>query len=237
MRNITLWRPTKFIFNNGVFVSNETCVGSGSKHIADLVACLYKKYIPLYAKGDLLDLGCGTVPFYELYRDHVKNTTCVDWESCFHDTSFVDFSVDLNQNLNIEGRSFDTVLLSDVLEHIYEPKQLLSQIYNILREDGTLILNVPFAYWEHEAPHDYYRYTRYFFQKISCDLNFELTVVEQVGSDVFDVLIDITSKLSKTYPHKFIYKILLKIIKILHRLKYPSFTNLPLGYFVVMTKR
>jgi len=55
----------------------------------------------------------------------------------------------------------DTVTLFQVLEHIAEPQQLLDEVYRILKPGGRLIITVPFMWHIHEAPHDYYRYTRY----------------------------------------------------------------------------
>jgi SAM-dependent methyltransferase len=59
------------------------------------------------------------------------------------------------------GRSFDVIVLSEVLEHVHSPHLAVGNIHGALRMGGRLILTVPFLFPIHERPHDYYRYTRY----------------------------------------------------------------------------
>src|ERR1043165_4566785 len=58
-------------------------------------------------------------------------------------------------------RTYDVVVLSEVLEHIHSPHLAIKNIYRLLRNGGRLILTVPFIFPIHERPHDYFRYTRY----------------------------------------------------------------------------
>jgi SAM-dependent methyltransferase len=57
--------------------------------------------------------------------------------------------------------AFDVIVLSEVLEHVHSPHLAIENIHRILRNDGRLILTVPFIFPIHERPHDYFRYTRY----------------------------------------------------------------------------
>lgn len=59
------------------------------------------------------------------------------------------------------ARTFDVIVLSEVLEHVPSPHLAIANIRAALREGGRLILTVPFLFPIHERPHDYYRYTRY----------------------------------------------------------------------------
>jgi 2-polyprenyl-3-methyl-5-hydroxy-6-metoxy-1,4-benzoquinol methylase len=62
---------------------------------------------------------------------------------------------------DFSGRSFDVIVLSEVLEHVHSPHLAIANIRAALRKGGRLILTVPFLFPIHERPHDYYRYTRY----------------------------------------------------------------------------
>jgi SAM-dependent methyltransferase len=62
---------------------------------------------------------------------------------------------------DFNGRTFDVIVLSEVLEHVHSPHLAIANIRAALREGGRLILTVPFLFPIHERPHDYYRYTRY----------------------------------------------------------------------------
>lgn len=55
--------------------------------------------------------------------------------------------------------SIDTVLMLDVLEHLSQPRQALLEARRCLKENGILILIVPFLYPIHDAPYDYRRWT------------------------------------------------------------------------------
>ena len=72
-----------------------------------------------------MDLGCGTVPLYEAYRALVSAITCVDWGESRHGAGYRDFDCDLNEPLPFADASFDTAVLSDVLEHVRAPAELL----------------------------------------------------------------------------------------------------------------
>ena len=60
-----------------------------------------------------------------------------------------------------EDSMFDSVLCNQVLEHIFNPDQFLSEIYRVLKPNGTLLLTVPFVWDEHEQPNDYARYSTF----------------------------------------------------------------------------
>lgn len=57
--------------------------------------------------------------------------------------------------------SFDIVVMSEVLEHLHSPQLGLDNVYTSLKSGGKLILTVPFILPIHDAPHDYFRFTRY----------------------------------------------------------------------------
>lgn len=63
--------------------------------------------------------------------------------------------------LPLADASVDTVLLLDVLEHLAEPEAALSEASRVLRQDGKLLLTIPFAYPMHDQPHDYQRFTEH----------------------------------------------------------------------------
>lgn len=56
---------------------------------------------------------------------------------------------------------FDTVIMAETLEHIHSPHLALENVHRILKNGGRLILTTPFIFPIHDAPYDYYRYTRY----------------------------------------------------------------------------
>ena len=57
--------------------------------------------------------------------------------------------------------AFDAALNIVTLEHVPEPLRVLAEINRVLRPGGALLLVAPQQWEVHQAPHDYYRYTRY----------------------------------------------------------------------------
>jgi SAM-dependent methyltransferase len=163
MQNKEAWRPSKFIYKNGVLIGSRDPaeVSISSRLIADIIAHFYDQNLKQYARGRLLDLGCGKVPLYAAYQELVTDTICVDWENSLHKNPHLDRELNLADYLPFGDEEFDTIILSDVLEHIPVPELLWSEMARILSKNGKLIMNVPFFYWLHEEPHDYYRYTEH----------------------------------------------------------------------------
>ena len=195
MRSSERWRPTKFARPGGGLKAsrNPAHVSVSSRFITDIVAPYYDRAIRSHAHGRLLDMGCGHVPLYDTYRDLVSENICIDWQNTAHVNPYLDQTVDLTGTLPFEIGSFDTVLLTDVLEHIPEPISLMGEIARILRPSGKLILGVPFFYWLHEVPHDYYRYTEFALRRF-CELS-GLRVIEIVPyGGLPEILLDLSSK-------------------------------------------
>jgi SAM-dependent methyltransferase len=59
----------------------------------------------------------------------------------------------------IADRTIDLVLATETLEHVPDPDAFLAQARRVLRDDGKLVLTVPFAARWHYVPHDYWRFT------------------------------------------------------------------------------
>ncbi|MCP5112354.1 MAG: class I SAM-dependent methyltransferase [bacterium] len=76
------------------------------------------------------------------------------------DYSSLDCRADLTA-LPFPAATFDACLNVTTLEHVTEPGVVLREIGRTLAPGGRLLIIVPHAWEVHQAPHDYYRYTRY----------------------------------------------------------------------------
>lgn len=110
--------------------------------------------------GVLYDLGCGESPFRDFFLQHVQQYVAVDWAESYHDSK-PDITADLNYPLPIESGVANTVVSLSVMEHLYEPQMMVNEAFRILKNGGIIILQVPWQWWIHEAPYDYFRYTPY----------------------------------------------------------------------------
>jgi SAM-dependent methyltransferase len=245
LRNVERWHPTKFVRIGNVLRASrvQADVSPSSRFVADIVAPHYERTIRAHARGRLLDMGCGHVPLYDTYRDLVSENICIDWQNTAHVNPYLDQIVDLTGTLPYESGSFDTVLLTDVLEHLPEPMKVMCEIARILRPSGKLILGVPFFYWLHEVPHDYYRYTEFALRRF-CELS-GLRVVEIVPyGGLPEVLFDLSSKGLNFLPRAVAAVLrplhtsasLLGKTKSVRRLSERTKSSFPLGYVLCAEK-
>lgn len=65
------------------------------------------------------------------------------------------------QALGLADASFDVVLCTEVLEHLPEPQRGIDEMHRVLKPGGTLLLTTRFLFPIHDAPHDYFRFTKY----------------------------------------------------------------------------
>lgn len=63
--------------------------------------------------------------------------------------------------LPLAANCLDAAVNIVTLEHVREPKAVLRELARALKPGGRLLLIVPHEWEVHQAPHDYYRYTRY----------------------------------------------------------------------------
>jgi SAM-dependent methyltransferase len=195
MRNCEKWQPSKYVYKNGKLIASRDPkeVGVGSRLMADLVAGVYSANLQRHAKGKLLDLGCGKVPLFMAYKDYVIENICVDWENTLHKNEHLDFECDLAKTLPFKDGEFDTIILSDVLEHIPQPEHLCAEMSRILAIHGRIIMNVPFYYWLHEHPHDYYRYTEFALRRLVETSGLKLLQLDSIGGAP-EIMADIFAK-------------------------------------------
>lgn len=111
-------------------------------------------------KGTVYDLGCGTRPFEHDIRRGADGYIGVDWSNTLHQLQ-ADIVADLNKPLPLRDAVADSVVSLQVLEHLSEPQVFLNEAFRLLRSGGRLFLAVPFQWHIHEAPWDFYRFTRY----------------------------------------------------------------------------
>lgn len=245
MKNVDQWKPSKFVQRKGKLRASRQRdeVVISSRLVVDVVAGFYQENIPLHFSGKLLDLGCGKVPFYAAYKNYVTENVCVDWGNTIHKNPYLDIITDINQPLSIVSESFNTVLLSDVLEHIRKPENLIAEVYRLLLPEGKFVLNVPFFYWIHEQPFDYYRYTKFALEEMLVDAGFKIVKIEELGGAP-EVLVDVFCKNALAIP--IIGRSLVWLIQNItmvflktglgKKISKKTSQKFPMGYFVVAQK-
>ena len=104
-------------------------------------------------------------------------------------------AIDLETNFDVGRQCFDFALLMNVLEHIYNHKLLLKNIYGSLKSDGRLEGFVPFLYQYHADPDDYFRYTHTGLLKLLKDVGFTDIKITKIGVGMFITIASMSSRL------------------------------------------
>jgi SAM-dependent methyltransferase len=116
--------------------------------------------VAVHARGILVDIGCANKPWRSLFADRVSAHLGVDLADSLHGTQAVDI-IGSAYATGLPDRHANTVLCTEVLEHLERPAEAVAEMYRILSPGGVVILTVPFFWPVHEAPRDFYRYTNF----------------------------------------------------------------------------
>jgi SAM-dependent methyltransferase len=127
-----------------------------------------------YATGRLVDIGCGTKPWLATFAPHVREHVGIDHQQTPHGLSQVDIVADA-YDIPLDDASVDTVLLTEVLEHLEAPDRALAECRRILRPGGHLIATTPFSWPLHEEPRDFFRYSPFGLRHLSEEAGMEVT--------------------------------------------------------------
>jgi SAM-dependent methyltransferase len=109
--------------------------------------------------GNLLDVGCGTMPYRSLFGVSRYVSLDIDSERT-RALSMADHYYD-GDRFPFDDGSFDSLLCNQVLEHVFTPDHFVQEMHRVLKPGGRLLLTVPFVWDEHEQPWDYARYSSF----------------------------------------------------------------------------
>jgi len=107
-----------------------------------------------YVKGITLDVGCGRRPYERTFFAGAQRYIGTDYLSDRSRPDVVCSALDLP----FAGEQFDTVVSTEVLEHVPDPLRALREMRRVLRPGGFLVLSAPMHWPGHEVPFDFFRY-------------------------------------------------------------------------------
>jgi len=130
--------------------------------------------------GRTLDIGCGSNMKYLDFMMRAPDTQMEVLDPKIAKT--IDFESDA---LPYATGTFNTVILLNVLEHVFHYQHLVSEVHRTLSLDGRLIGFTPFLVRYHPDPHDFFRYTDEALRKILEAQGFKNIEVVPIGAGPF----------------------------------------------------
>jgi SAM-dependent methyltransferase len=184
------------------------------------------------AKAPLLDLGCGNRP----YKPYYPAGIAIGADLVQSSTGCVDVVIESRGKLPFEDHYFESILCTQVLEHVEDPYHLLREAHRVLKPGGKMILTCPFIWELHERPHDYLRFSEYWLTKNLQETGFTIEVLERQGGDLATIgqLICLTLAVRQIHMPKLLQKIYNKFWAFLDR-KSPT-QCMPLNYGLIAVK-
>lgn len=139
-----------------------------------------EKRLGQYAFGMMGDIGCGEKPYRDMALSYVDKHIGIDHDETFHDKSSIDIIANAYE-IPTDDNSFDSLLCTDVLEHLEEPSLAIAEAFRILKQGSYAIYTVPLFWHLHETPRDFYRYTKYGLQYLFEKSGFEIVEIKALS--------------------------------------------------------
>ena len=105
-------------------------------------------------KGKVIDIGGGNKASY---KDSINSK---DYTSVNIDKNIdPDYLIKVGDKIPLKDLQFESCLLFNILEHVFDWEHVLSECYRVLKKNGCLYIIIPFSYPIHGSPNDYLRAT------------------------------------------------------------------------------
>ncbi|HTR97809.1 MAG TPA: methyltransferase domain-containing protein [Candidatus Acidoferrales bacterium] len=126
-----------------------------------------------HARGDLLDVGCGSKPFASLFAGRVRTYRGTDLSASRYLGHARPDAFATAGAQPFRDASFDTVLGLSMLTYLPEPIRMLREAHRVLRPGGVLLLEFTQMVPLHDEPWDFFRFTRYGAEHLLREAGFE----------------------------------------------------------------
>lgn len=141
-------------------------------------ASSFSRSLPSGAR--VLDAGAGETQYKPLFSNHRYTAVDLAIGDANWNYSSIDVLADLTR-LPFSAGAFDAALSLVTLEHLSDPAAALAELARVLRSSGRLLLVAPLEWEVHQAPHDYFRYTRHGLEFLLSRAGFSAIEITPIG--------------------------------------------------------
>lgn len=167
-----------------------------------------------------------------------KNISKISFSDKFINKKGV-IKADLNTKINLKKNHYETILLFNVLEHLFNINNAKKELTKILKKKGVLIGSTPFLYRFHGAPSDNFRFTKPFYEKFF-QKDYKIIKIFNLGFGPFCSCYSLISDFTKKIPflNLLLFTISYFLDLILSKLvKYNLKDVYPIGVFFILKKK
>jgi SAM-dependent methyltransferase len=167
---------------------------------------LYQNVSELIPKlnGNLLDIGCGTKPYKSLCKNVKEYIGLEIDDEGNRQHQYSDIFYD-GKTIPCKDKEFDSILSSQVFEHVFNPNDFLKEINRVTKMGGVFLMTVPFVWDEHEQPYDYARYSSFGLNYILKENGFEIIEHRKSNNGLEVIFQLINAYIYKVTLTKYIY--------------------------------
>lgn len=146
----------------------------------------------------ILDAGAGKCPYKRFFSHaHYESMDIIEnLEDLYRHTFICDI-----KNITREDNYYDTIINTQVLEHVEFPQRVIGEFYRILKPEGKLFLSAPQTCGIHEAPFHFYNFTKYGLESLFKNAGFKIIFITPRGG-IFWFL----SKTIRNLPFEILYQ-------------------------------
>lgn len=249
LNTMKIFKFIKSLFKKTALI-NQLVLSLNNEHERDCFVINQLNLLP--NNSNLLDAGCGS----QKYRKYLKHLN-------YKGQDFGQYTIDLKKMLGSDGvggvdgyqygkldyigdiwsinekdQAFDSILCTEVFEHIPFPNEAIKEFSRLLKSNGTLILTAPSNCLRHMDPYFFYSgFSDRWFKKILKDNGFEIKIIEPIGDYYRWIAVELYRTMS---THNFLVKILLFPVFLYYffkRKNQASIDTLCMGYHVVAIKK
>lgn len=140
-------------------------------------------------------------------------------------------------DIPVDDNTFDIVILAEVIEHLENPIEVLNECYRVLKNDGKIIITIPFLNALHADPYDFQRWTDVKIESELSKIGFKNSSIQPMGGKaavIYDLLY--FSQTLSSFKTKIFRKLLNKVFVYLFKIFDKPSRFITTGYFIEAKK-
>jgi SAM-dependent methyltransferase len=206
------------------------------KYFSIIRGAEYERLEKLSLDGEILDVGGSRRSGYHQLISGTNKFTVINIDS----ECEPDYFVNIEEQFPFEDGQFDNAICFNVLEHVYEFENVVSEQIRCIKPGGKIVIATPFMHHVHGSPDDYLRYTESAFKRMATKYDCSVEKIEQLGDGFFSLGFQCVGDAIPTTYLQFFFKVIaVSLDKFLNKIsrRYRQLTSrLPLGYYVILEK-